>query len=488
MQPTPSGAPLGHPQRQSEGGNPQDPLRVQRRAMDPEDLLDMIRRNKAWIAGPALAGLVLAVVVAFLWPDTYVSTAVIRVVPPQVPANFVPTNIATEMSQRINSMAQTILSRGTLTSIIETYGLYPRQRQSLPLEDIIEEMRQDLSIGNVRNVRVTTGNNLTAFQISFAYENRYLAQKVTADLVTRFINENTRERANQSAMTTQFLRDQWQAAKNDLDAIEQELTEFRMRNAGQLPDQWTANVQQASALEARASSLNGAIGRLSQEKLVLDSEIRVLQQAIDAITKNPMAPGGTPTAFNDPRMAEFDQRIQNAERNLIRLLDTYTENHPDVQAYKSQIALLESERESYLANRATQPLNEDDPEAPMLTPAQVQEVRRINAQIQDKQIQIQAKNLEIERTADQLKDVNDRIQRVQARIERAPVGQQEYAALNRDYELKQSRYDDLNRKMTQSQIATDLENRRRWNCWTRLHFPSGRPSLFARSSSWRDWP
>ena len=90
---------------------------VRRRTLDVEDYIDVIRRHKAWILGPAFGALVVSVVVAFLWPDTYVSSAVIRVVPPQVPETYVPTNVNVEMTQRINTMAQTILSRGNLTNI-----------------------------------------------------------------------------------------------------------------------------------------------------------------------------------------------------------------------------------------------------------------------------------------------------------------------------------------------------------------------------------
>ena len=64
--------------------NPLDPQEFPastRRPMDFEDAVDILRRHKSWILGPALAALVLSVVVAFLWPDTYVSVATIRVVP-----------------------------------------------------------------------------------------------------------------------------------------------------------------------------------------------------------------------------------------------------------------------------------------------------------------------------------------------------------------------------------------------------------------------
>ncbi len=425
-----------------------------RRQLDPEDILDIVRRNKSWIAGPALAGLVIAVVVAFLWPDTYVSTAVIRVVPPQVPRSFVPSNVATGMSERINSMAQSILSRATLGSIIETYGLYVRQRQSLPMEDIIEDMRKDIKIGHVRNIQPTRGNTLTAFQISFAYENRYLAQKVTNDLVTRFINQNTREQASQSAITTQFLKDQWQSAKNDLDAIEQKLTEFRVRNAGQLPDQWALNMQQLSALEARISSLNGEAARLNQDKLVLESRVRIIQDRIKAIMNAPVASG----EYVDARLARYDEQIRLAERTLAALLENYTPNHPDVKRYEGQIRLLRKERKEYLAGRAQ--ASPEQPDAVKLAPAQAAELRRLNEELQDKQIQIRAKELDIENAARQIKNANERLQAIQKRLQAAPYGQQEYADLLRDYEMAKRRYDELNVKKSQSEIATDLENRK----------------------------
>ena len=46
---------------------------VSRRPPDVEDYIDMLRRYRSWIVGPMFAGLVLATVVAFLWPDTYIS-------------------------------------------------------------------------------------------------------------------------------------------------------------------------------------------------------------------------------------------------------------------------------------------------------------------------------------------------------------------------------------------------------------------------------
>src|SRR4051794_9363523 len=97
----------------------QDTFSVPRRAMDIEDYIDVFRRHKSWIIGPLFAGLVASVVGAFLWPNTYVSSATIKVVPQAVPENLIQSIVNQAMSDRITSMAQTVLSRAVLTSIIQ---------------------------------------------------------------------------------------------------------------------------------------------------------------------------------------------------------------------------------------------------------------------------------------------------------------------------------------------------------------------------------
>jgi polysaccharide chain length determinant protein (PEP-CTERM system associated) len=437
-------------------GSVTDTGTVPRRQLDVEDLIEIIRRNIGWIAGPALAGLVAAVVVAFLWPDTYVSTAVIRVVPPQIPERLVPTNVNVAMSARVNSMAQTILSRSTLRSVIETYGLYPRERAQMPMEDVVGRMRENIDIGRVETLGGDSrrGDSLTAFRISFRYENRFLAQKVTQDLAGRFITENQRQRALQSAMTTQFLREQWLAAKRNLDELEQKLTEFRIRHMGKLPDQWNANVQKLTALEARVTTLNGAIARLEQEKLVTNSEMQLLRDRIDGILN--VRPE-EPRAVADPRLAAIDQRIREAELNLARLLEAYKPNHPDVVRYKAQTEVLRRERQEYLTAQA-QPGAEV--ETRQLTPEQAREVRELNNRIATMQIQIQAKDMQIAEHQREIERVNAQIEEARRAMQVAPADEQEYISLLREVELAKRTYNDLNLKMQQSEIATDLENRK----------------------------
>ena len=213
---------------------------ITRRAPDFEDFVDMVRRHKTWIFGPCWAGIVIATVVAFLWPDTYVSSALIRVTSSQVPDRYVQTNLNQMLAERISAISQGVLSRSTLTNIIQTHDLYPRERRRLPMEDIIEKMRtKHIRIGaiNLQNSTKSVG----AFPISFEYENRFLAQKVTSDIVSRLINENERETMTQSQTTTDFLTTEVVKAKQQLEEIEAKHADFKIKNAGTLPDDQSVN-------------------------------------------------------------------------------------------------------------------------------------------------------------------------------------------------------------------------------------------------------
>src|SRR5271166_807194 len=146
---------------------------VSRRPPDVEDYIDMLRRYRSWLIGPMFAGLVVAVVVAFLWPDTYVSTAVMRITPQQISDRLVPTVVNMQMQQRLQQMQQEILSRSSLAELIQrpALDLYKKERNRLPMEDIVQDMRSKIHIQPVE-VNAGQGRVTSAFTISFPYIDR----------------------------------------------------------------------------------------------------------------------------------------------------------------------------------------------------------------------------------------------------------------------------------------------------------------------------
>src|SRR3954453_7927705 len=222
---------------------------VSRRPPDVEDYIDMLRRYRSWIIGPTFAGLVIATVVAFLWPDTYVSTAVMRITPQQVPSNLVPTSITTQMAERLQQMQTEILSRGSLSEIIQkpSLDLYKKERLKLPMEDIVQEMRNKyIRISPLADSGSGGGGGrrfASAFAVSFMYTDRYKAQAVVRELVTKFTEQNVTVQRNQASLTTNFLKDELKSAKEKMDKLDEDIIKFKRENVGKLPEQAQANAQ-----------------------------------------------------------------------------------------------------------------------------------------------------------------------------------------------------------------------------------------------------
>src|ERR1700689_3468001 len=154
---------------------PSEGMNISRRALDVEDYIDVVRRHKGWIFGPFLFCLVASVVGVFLWPDSYDSQAIVKINPQQIPESMVQSSINQVMYDRIQSMTQSIESRAVLTTMINNIGLYQRESNRAPIEDVIDEMKSKISIVPISN---NTGNNagthsIPAFAVKYKYEDRH---------------------------------------------------------------------------------------------------------------------------------------------------------------------------------------------------------------------------------------------------------------------------------------------------------------------------
>jgi polysaccharide chain length determinant protein (PEP-CTERM system associated) len=427
-----------------------DRVSAQRRPFDFEDYIDVLRRNVRWLIGPAFLGLVLATVLAYTMDDTFVSRALIRIVPQQVPENLVQTAVNQQLADRINAMYETIKSRNSLQSIITTYGLYKPELRREPLDDVIDLMRRKMKIQATEGVTNVNGRILPAFQVSFAYNDRYLAQKVCSELVSRFLNENAKTRIESAVATNQFLSDEYDKAKLELEGIENKLTQFRIKNAGHLPEEMQMNMSQMNALDTRLTGLNDSLTRGMQQKMMLESQLQIAKDRLAAIHDVT-----SESAVRDARLDQLDRDITTATNNLNVLEDRYTETYPDLVTARSQLAQLKQQRE--------QLLHETKPKKPDSRPASATASReRMDAEavIQQLNAHIRATDIQIADVNKQILAVNQSIKQYQSRVESVPVGEKEYNDLIRDRDLAKQRYQELQMKRSSSAISMEMENRK----------------------------
>jgi len=429
---------------------------VRRRPMDFDDYIDVVRRHKSWIAGPALAGVVFSVVVAFLWPDTYTSEATIRIVPPAVPERFVATNVNLQVGQRLAAFYQQVTSRDRLQNLIQTFNLYPRKRGRVPDEDLIEEMRRRIEMRPVTSVREPVDGRpmATAFRVSFSYENRYDAQKVVRSIVESLTTETLQRRTTESETTTRFLKEKVDAAKQKLDAIEAKVEQYKRAFAGKLPEQLESNLAQLRALDTQIASAMSSVNRATQEKLLLENQLRITQDQLQNLLAAAAASSPLETTSKNERLVQLEREILNTETRLAGLREQYTNNHPDVRRTEALLAGLRQERDALLKQEQQQ---KPAPAAPAEPVVKSREQRQYEADIERLRALIAAKDKEIEQFVAEQARLNKQQKIVQDRIDAIPLGEREYVQLTRDYAIARKEYEDLMIKSSQSAMATDLE-------------------------------
>ncbi len=444
--------------------SPQNYVNVSRRPPDVEDYIDMVRRYRSWIIGPMFAGLVLSVVVAFMWPDTYISQAVMRITPQQIPENLIPSVLNTQMAERLNQMQQEILSRTSLQELIQrpSLDLYKRERQRLPLEDIIQDMRNKYIKIQMMETPSSGGERrfASAFLIQFSYTDRYKAQAVVRELVTKFTEQNVTVQRNQANLTTSFLADELKTSKEGLDRLDAEILKFKGANQGSLPEQLPANIQALQGLRMEFNQISEAISRDNQEKMFQESTLQSLKNQTSFISSNlEDTVGGQTTAVKNERLIRLNQAIQDGKSNLAGLKQSFTEDYPDIKTLQARLDALEKERDELEKQEIEQAATGTaEPTPRKATNPQMQKsLQDVQAQTSATQVRIQATTMDVEERTRQRADVEKRINSIQSRIDMSPPLEQRYAGLLRDYDLAKQNYSEMVKRQEASNTAQNLE-------------------------------
>ncbi len=444
-----------------------DYLSVPRRALDVEDYVDILRRHWTWIVGPTFAGLVIAVVVAFLWPDTYLSYAVMRITPSQVSDRIVPTNFNLHMQDRMNTMLQDVTSRSKLIDMIKKFNLYPSEQAKRPLEDIVEDMRLSVKIEPVESTRAqqqkTSGS---AFRIAYSYLNKNDAQKVVQEMVNSFMSQNIIDRRAKSRITTEFLSEEVKGAKANLDSIENELIAFKQRNAGKLPEELQANLQMQNSYQQQLHAVQEVLNRNQQDKMMLETSLQNLKSQLNTVEVAEVeAAAKSKTEVKNDRLADAEKRVAAAEAQLAEMRDQLLPGHPDLKNGVTRLETIKQERDRIAAQVAAEEEKASKQAVPApvpqkrVNPITVRNRNEVEAQIKTTQARIHAFELDSEERVKMQKAIFDSLKSISERIQANPMTQGEYARLTRDYNLAKERYDDLSGKKSSSEVANRLEDR-----------------------------
>src|SRR5215472_6588379 len=154
-----------------------------------EDYWAIAWRRRWWLIVPLFLGWGLVVLAGRFISPRYRSETVI-IIEPQASEQYVLPNIRFDVQARLQNLTQQILSRTKLLEIAGHFHLYqPNQKPADP-DAVVQRMRRDIRIDLIQ--APGRPGDLAAFKVSYSAPTAVLAQRVTNELTSLFINENLR--------------------------------------------------------------------------------------------------------------------------------------------------------------------------------------------------------------------------------------------------------------------------------------------------------
>ena len=237
------------------------------------EYLGIAQRSKWLILGCTAVCVALAWSYCLIATKYYRSEALLVVEEPKLFESVVQKTVEDKFEQQLFLVQRQIMSLNFLNSIAKEFNLYPELREegdenaavlTLAGSTLVERVKMDPSAG-------LTG--VEAFTVSFIHPDPMTAMKVTARIADKFIQENSREREKDVEGTVEFLDDELQRLKLELEKKEEQISQFKTVHIGELPQQTDANLRALDRLDIEINTVNENIQRQTDKLTILDNAV-----------------------------------------------------------------------------------------------------------------------------------------------------------------------------------------------------------------------
>lgn len=426
------------------------------RTYTPLDFAKMAWRRSWLMAGGLALGAYAALVVSSQVRDLYQSETLIQVVPQRVPDTYVQSTVTMRTEERLNALSQQVLSRTALEALINELDLYDERRARLPMQDIVNQMRMAVTVEPVTSSKLRPNRDAEAFYVRFTYPDPLVARRVTERLGLLFIELNSKDRGQLAQATNDFLESQLTDTRQQLEAQERKLEQFRQKNAGRLPTQLESNMQLINNTQLGIQAQVESLARDRDRKLMLERLFHDAEADLNALASSPRplppTPPGKPGEV--PAGASASQQLALKQDELARLLLRLTPEHPDVIRAKRDIADLQAR-----VVEETPPVTPTESDSVVLPPSPSPEIAARRDRLRQARAEIDSLERQIAYKEVAEKGMRDRLADFNRRIEEIPGVESEWVALTRDYKTQQEAYQNLLAKSEQSKVAVELERR-----------------------------
>lgn len=442
------------------------------REMSFDDYASILRRRLPLILAPTIAGAIIGFIITLFLPARYTSTSLILDERPTIPQDLIQSAPTDDLFIRLATMTERIESRTRLQPLIERYDLYKSERGK-SMEDAVEAMRKDIDIKPVMlggEMLKTSGKEmpLPGFSINYTANTSRLAQQVTTELTSMFIEENLQQHENMAKGTEQFLSNSLADAKRALDEQDAKMEEFKRKNLGSLPDDQQANLQVLASLSTQLAATTDQLSRAQLDKTYEQSLLTQQEETWQAVQNGDQ----------DTDVPSLQDQLAKMKNSLALLQGRYTDDYPDVVKLRGNIAQLQQQIDAQKAapqkpgaknstgqvpntpGTAYEPAGataaaktapssgtQEAANSP-LTPASIQQLR---ARIKQDDSMIQQMTKEQARLQEQAKAY-------ESRVGVSPLVEEEYKQLSMGHDAALKFYDSLLASHDESQMAANAQS------------------------------
>jgi polysaccharide chain length determinant protein (PEP-CTERM system associated) len=396
----------------------------------PGEIINIIVRRRWVLIIPFCIFMVIGCYLALTLPKIYKATTLILVEPQRVPSSYVQPLMTTDISSRLRTISEQVMSRTNIQRIIDTYRMFTGPEYAdMFIEDKIESVRKRIQL-DVKQA--------STFSIAFKGKDPERVKNVANALASYFIDQNLKDREAQAVGTSGFLDDELKSMRQRLEKSEQRLTAYRQKYMGELPDQ----------LESNLSVLNRYSQQLIEKQKALreaQSNFLLTQQQISADqTMQPALPLDIGDSDTDSDSGDLD----TLKAKLTDLKTRYTDQYPDVLRLQAMIDKLKAKQAQEKAASASSSSKADN----ALPPIDFKAVQA--AQLEESKHQIKEMQKEVA-------DLKHKVHVYQDRVENTPKREQDMAAIQRDYDNVKDMYDSLLKRRLEAEISVNMEKKQK---------------------------
>jgi len=416
---------------------------MENNTMTMDEYLAIVKRRKWSFIFPAILVFFIAAIVTFALPSIYKSTTTILIEEQDVPTEYVKTSVTSYAEQRLQAIYQRILSYSRLLDLINRFNLYPELKVKWTTEEIVAEMRDDITLEPISTdvVDRRTGRPSVAtiaFTLSYEGKNPRTVQRVSNTLASLFLEENLQVREKMAKETSGFLEQEVERVKVKLTELDGKLAVFKENHVNELPDLLQVNMQSLNNIESNIQRLGEQLRSVKEREGYLQTQLASIPRIEENMDK---------------------RRLDELKVQLVHLQTRYSEQYPDVIKTRAEISELEKRLKTSKAV-----LNSKDGDTPD-NPAYI----TLASQLSSTQSEIKSINR-------QIREAEKTAELYRKRITSTPKVEETYKAILIERNNTQLKYDDLSRKYMEAKVAQGLEKEQKGERFTIID-PARLPEL-----------